>query len=834
MSKHTINLERTFDPGTKSVPEQLLSIFGTNPYYAMSKLISGETTYQPVKHPLTVELLEAHLKGDIVLGNYQLSKENTVTWVGWDIDSTVPATARHYVEQIIEALRDIPHAVEFSGSKGYHVLVFLSSPMAADMAKTIVEFVRDSAGLPKTGESHVECFPKQARLSKNTPLGSLLKIPLGLHPRTHNRSKFVDIENGWEAAEPLEAGKVLANLVNPETLAMLLKENIDVHKQLVELLTPQWVSCAGEHHNLSMYLAGYLAHLGWGLEATQELVRDIMTNAGDAEIHNREQAVTDTFCNIEQGKNVKGYSGLNDMLPGATMRVLAELATSVVTPTLVKRVDSLRLKKLAMFDKVRQVASVIWSDLKEQGEVVQTTYNQTYWYSRTTHLLIGLETVNWQALLHKNYGINPVESLGRQVTEEIRLKAVSDARTVIVQNRTVWTGEKLYVNLGGAIVYELDGQDIHTSYNGECGYLFSTSQHEKDIVPDFGNNIDCWDKLISDLSFARTEHAPSSPEEQAELLKAWVLAYFFPELLPTKPLLLCLGVPGSGKTTAMRRILKVLDSSEAEVLEIVQDKPDSFRASLALHRLLVLDNLEKSGVRWLVDTLNRLATGANIELRKLYATNEVYVIKPVCFVAMTAVSMPFSEETLFSRILPLEFQELKSPLPEYLLQKDLAENLNGIWADILVKLNAVVSILKRDTTSMPPISSRLADFSVFCKRIEKSGVVNGSKLMLGLRSLVDRQRLALLEASPFISVLEQWATGQPDEVVKWHTFPELFAILEPMAHTRKLPWRWDSAAKLALHIITMAEPLKRLYGAELVEQAEDKFGKQTWKIRFAG
>jgi hypothetical protein len=831
MAKHTISLAREFNPKTKTVVEQLLSIFGTNPYYAMAKTVGGEITYQPVKQSLTVEILEAHLKGDVVLGSYQLSKDNTVTWIGWDIDSTEQKTARRYVELIVEKLRDIPHTVEYSGGKGYHVLVFLSSSMAAERAKAVVEFVRDSAGLPKTGSAHVECFPKQAALNKSTPMGSLLKIPLGLHPRTHARSKFIDMDNGWEATE-LDANKLLSELVAPETLETLLKENVDVNKLLVELLTPHWVAAAGSHHDLALYLSGYLSHLGWGLDSTQNLIRDIAISAGDDEVSNRVQCVTDTFKNIEQGRNVKGFSGLNDMLPGGVMRQVAELATSVITPTLVKRIDSIRLQKLVQFEKVRQVASVIWSDLTEQGEVVQTNYNQAYWYNRKTHLLISLESVNWQAILHKNYGINPTETLGRQVTEEIKLKAVSDARIVAIQNRTVWANEKLYVNLGGAAVYELDGNDITTSYNGECGYLFQTSQYSLTIEPDFASRIDCWNKLVKDLSFARSENAPSSPEEQAEMLKAWILAYFFPELLPTKPLLLALGVPGSGKTTAMRRILKVLDSQDAEVLEVVQDKPDSFRASLALHRLLVLDNLEKSGVRWLVDTLNRLATGSNIELRKLYATNEVYVIKPVCFVAMTAVNLPFSEETLFSRILPLEFQQLSTPLPEYLLQKDLSESMNGIWGDLLLKLNQIVATLKRDTTSMPPISSRLADFSVFCKRIEKSGVVDGSLLMKGLRSLIDRQRLALAGSSPFISILEQWSVSQPDEPGKWRTLEELFSVLEPMAHVRKMRWPWRQSSELNLHILAIIEPLKKMYGAELVMQSDNNFGKESYKIRF--
>jgi len=277
----------------------------------------------------------------------------------------------------------------------------------------------------------------------------------------------------------------------------------------------------------------------------------------------------------------------------------------------------------------------------------------------------------------------------------------------------------------------------------------------------------------------------------------------------------------------------MLESFDSDVLEVVADKPDSLRASVALHRIMVLDNLEKSGAKWLVDTLNRLATGANIEIRKLYATNEVYTIKPNCFIAMTAVSMPFSEETLFSRILPLELQQLASPLPEHLLQQHLQDALPGLWADLLLKLNRIVATLKLDKSSLPPIASRLADFTVFCKRIEKSGVVNGAVLIKGLRSLVDRQKLALLDSSPFIAILEEWLTLSAEDAAKPHSFVELFSILEPIARMRKMYWRWNNAVALERHVEAMSEPLKKLYRCQFSKEP-DGYNREVSKISFPG
>jgi hypothetical protein len=817
-----ITLDRIFTD-VSSIEKLLLHYYGQNEYYAQAKLVSGDTTYLPVKQKLNEEIIRHHLEGKITLGSYQLNADSTVNWIALDVDSNNRETAREYTRKIAQKLKDTPHGIIFSGSKGYHIYIFLTSPMPAEKAKIIGEAIRGD--LPSVGNSHVEVFPKQIKLSKATPMGSLIKIPLGLHPKTHQRSFFVDPNNGWENGAELDPIKFLTNAVDPSCLDILLSGASDPKKAISELLIPYW--SAGERHNLALYLSGYLAHLGWGAEDAVSVIADICKATNDESIDNRLQAVVDTFKSIVEGKSVKGFSGLNDLLPGAVMRTLTELATQIATPIMVRRVDSVRLTKGATFEKVNSVTSIIWADLHERGEIIKTEYNQAYWFDAEEHLLVSIDDIMWLAQLHADYGLNPTESFGSQVIKKIQLKAMKEARIVDVRNRTVWDGERLYINLGGAEVYMLDGQNIVTGYNGECGYLFTTTR-QTFIEPDFKTDKNIWDSLVNDISFNKSSEVPATPEEQAELLKAWILAFFFQELMPTKPLLLAMGAPGSGKTTAMRRIMRILDAPDAEVLEVVADKPDSLRTSLASHRLIVLDNLENSGVRWLIDVLNRLATGSSIELRELYKTNTAYVLKPQCFVAMTAVSMPFSEDTLFSRILPLEMQALANPMPEYFLQRQLKENMNGMWADLLLKLNQIVDTLKRDQSNVPPIASRLADFSVFCSRISKSGVVNGTLLIKGLRSLVDRQKMALLAASPFIDVLEDFLSTQPDEADKYHSIYELYAILEPIARNKKLRWEWKNAMSLGRHVITLKEQLEKLYQADV--QYEE--GKEKFKVRF--
>src|SRR4029078_8816439 len=123
--------------------------------------------------------------------------------------------------------------------------------------------------------------------------------------------------------------------------------------------------------------------------------------------------------------------------------------------------------------------------------------------------------------------------------------------------------------------------------------------------------------------------------QQRQLLKAWICAMFFPEALPTRPILVILGDPGAGKTTTMRRILWLIEGPKENVLGQTPDKPDALRATMAAHRLVAIDNIEKTSVSWLTDTLNRAATGSQIELRELHTTNRVQKITYNVFMCMT-------------------------------------------------------------------------------------------------------------------------------------------------------------------------------------------------------
>jgi len=816
----------------------LLRIFGDNPYHAVARSRGTDIAYTPVEASLTENILQEHIDGNVIAGAYQLQQtSNSVRWLGWDVDSIDLEKAKEIVLRITAYLEDIPHVIEYSGGKGYHVLIFLEEPMLAKHAKKVAEWVRATENLPSSGATHVETFPKQDSLSKSRPKGNLLKIPLGVHPKTGEFSKFIDPEANWEKGPILDPIVMLSRKTNYQNIMSIIQEEHPPDLQLVALLSEYWIE--GKRHDLSLYLSGFLAHEGWGSDQSKELIRKIAEATHDNDLANRFQTIRSTFARHKEGKSVRGRQGLGEILPVTAMRKLTELVSLMRAPDTVNLLDDIRYTKgQPKLTLVRLASSTIWSILNDEGGKIFQVSEQgrVFWYNKETKLVLEEGTEMWSSTLNKKFGLNPQDNFSRVTTVELRLRMVREAPIIPLRNRTYWDidKEKLFVNLGGPQVYILNGETIEQSWNGECGQMFLTSPNEDYFTPDFEvEDQDSWEHLVEDLSFTTSSEALASPEEQKELLKAWILGFFFQELLPTKPILSLLGVPGSGKTTAIRRILRILESPTTDVLNIQQDKPDAFRASISSHRLLVMDNLEKSGARWMVDMLNKLATGSNIELRKLYKTNQKYTIEPRCFVCVTAVNVPFSDETLFSRLLILEMQQLESPKPEHILQGAIHRHGAAIWANLLYKLNDVVSTLRIKKFVPPSTKSRLVDFTVFCDKIKDTNIIDGEKLSLGLLSMVDSQLRQLKQSSQAIGFIEEWISLRPDEASQWRSFTELYKILSEIAHARRITFQWKNSQGLARHLTTLRKRLELDFAAEFSEEFSPIAKRKVTKIRFA-
>jgi predicted transcriptional regulator len=181
-------------------------------------------SYTRIEESLGPEVIMQHLDGETTVGAYQLSKENNVKTICFDVDPEVvedpKGTAAKLVQKCKELFPPGSALLEASrlGDPSFHIWVFFKPEIPAFAARFLADRVID-----KSGVSNVEVFPKQAEI-KEGGFGNLIKLPLGLHRKDQKWSRFLDSNFDPLPAEALPE-------VTPTTL---LDHDVSQIKQMLE------------------------------------------------------------------------------------------------------------------------------------------------------------------------------------------------------------------------------------------------------------------------------------------------------------------------------------------------------------------------------------------------------------------------------------------------------------------------------------------------------------------------------------------------------------------------------------------------------------------------
>lgn len=131
------------------------------------------------------KLIESHLLGRDTIGIF--SPSNYTKFITFDVDAEdMSELARQeFVRLIIEELEDIGIErryinVSLSGSKGYHISIFISDMTSKNLVEELYNYTVYSLGVNK---STIELRPSHKQA---------IKLPLGINRKTGNRCWFVD------------------------------------------------------------------------------------------------------------------------------------------------------------------------------------------------------------------------------------------------------------------------------------------------------------------------------------------------------------------------------------------------------------------------------------------------------------------------------------------------------------------------------------------------------------------------------------------------------------------------------------------------------------------
>jgi hypothetical protein len=185
--------------------------------------------YRARRGQLQADALRDHLAGRTSLCAYALApgaEAATALWGAFDLDAHgddegdggLSAAAREELLRLARRLggalaaRVDPRSVvlETTGGLGLHVWVLLGAPTPARAVVSLLDEALTDLGLTPAARVvlderlAVERYPKRAELAEGQ-VGTALRVPLGRHPRTGRRSRFLDPASGT----PIAPGPVL-------------------------------------------------------------------------------------------------------------------------------------------------------------------------------------------------------------------------------------------------------------------------------------------------------------------------------------------------------------------------------------------------------------------------------------------------------------------------------------------------------------------------------------------------------------------------------------------------------------------------------------------------
>lgn len=453
-----------------------------------------------------------------------------------------------------------------------------------------------------------------------------------------------------------------------------------------------------------------------------------------------------------QFKNVKMTTGLNST-QAAAAREVAQLLMQPIDPKLVKQIQKVLEGKKGHHEKAYKKAGEILLDwLAKNGSFIRTPLDEQLYLHRPTKRLFHLNSSLWHAWLYRASDVNPAAIAFRYFLADCLTCATEFGRVVDVVRVAHWDEETkmLRISRFDGTVYRLDGCTIEEESNGDGPVLFDDAYYWLPYKPDYSAN-----GAVLDWSLHSVPTWDGRADELTLLFKCWWLATFFTELCPTRPVLVMKGEKGSGKTMALRVMLRMILGPAADVCG-VPDKGDAFTALTANSHIAVFDNMDEL-VKEIRDKIASLSTGKIDELRRLYTTNDAQRIHYRCWLAVTSRTPDtLQREDLVDRllILPLKrIQDADRTREAYFL-REVVTKRDRWWGDCLSTLNRVVAEIRRH--GIPDRGGlRMEDWAALSTVIARAE----SQVDVwenGLKDSKNRQADFLLEDDVIVQGLEAW------------------------------------------------------------------------------
>jgi hypothetical protein len=332
--------------------------------------------------------------------------------------------------------------------------------------------------------------------------------------------------------------------------------------------------------------------------------------------------------------------------------------------------------------------------------------------------------------------------------------------------------------------WRLDGGTPTLIDNGEEDVFFADDDGGTHVDPDVAPHGVLLDRLTS-LNFADEGLGGITPEQQRYAYIAWMFALALPDFLPTKPMLIVEGPPGSGKSAAVQLLqLTLMGTSKPMILS--KNKGDDFGVQLLRNPLAILDNVD-SYVDWIPDTVCAYATTGTWTKRKLFSDAEEVVLKPHAFIAVASKNpTSFRREDTADRCVVLRLERLASFGRFEKLAGDIMAQRAQLFGEYLWYVNEIVEYLR---VHGPDIereeSTRMADFAAFARAVAAVLHWPADAVDRVMAALASERDAFIREEDPLSDLLVAWLKTKRN-IGREVSASTLFDELDTIAKTNKI------------------------------------------------
>lgn len=464
--------------------------------------------------------------------------------------------------------------------------------------------------------------------------------------------------------------------------------------------------------------------------------------------------------------------------------------------------------------RLSNAESLLLTWLHDNGKFIRTPEKELYYLWHAKHKLYELDTELWHAWLHELTGINPASNGFAVLSNACKSAAILNAELKQVVRLAYYDKNTriLWVSRFDGTVYCLDGDAITLKDNGDGPVIFDDLSMWDPYEPDFSNTQDAT-QIISEI--------PNwADRKYSWAYMVWIQSLFFNELCPTKPMMVMLGEKGSGKSMALRLLLRLLFGQWAQVSG-VPVKPDDFSVTASHYHLYAMDNLDTLEP-WLQDKLARISTGAMDEYRKLYTSKDMGILKYRCWIAVTARTPDtLRRDDLADRLLllPLNRVDDFDRRRESLFLQEIDELRSSWWGDLLTALNGVVKELQDG--DLPTTSAlRMADWEALGRlmSIQADQVDLWDEIVTELKAA---QNNFLADGEIVIEAIDTWLNDTTQyslrsNIGRWVTARELYTEAQTLLFNGNKPDSdWPRSVKaFGKRLINIKSVLQQRYGLQ--------------------